>query len=86
MSVEIDKEFHVQLQYNGCMVLPLPWFVQGENAKSIRFSMLLNFPSYMKNNISENENSLFEELRAKQFYKLKGSLLSQLMLFVIRYI
>ena len=32
MSVEIDKEFHVQLQYNSCMVLPLPWFVQGENA------------------------------------------------------
>ena len=29
------------------------WFVQGQNAKLSRFSMLLNFPSYMKNNISE---------------------------------
>ena len=37
-----------------------------------RFSMLLNFPSYMKNNISKNEYSLLEELRATQFYKPKG--------------
>ena len=57
-----------------------------QNAKSIRFNMLLNFPSYMKNNILENENSLLEEHRAKQFYKITGSLLSQLTLFVICYI
>ena len=62
------------------------WFVQGQNAKSIRFSMLLNFPSYMKNNLLENENSLLEELRAKQFYKITDSLPFQLTLFVICYI
>ena len=45
-----------------------PWFVKA------RFSMLLNFPSYMKNNISKNEYSLLEELRATQFYKPKGRL------------
>ena len=29
--------------------------------------MLLNFPSFMKTNISENEYSLLEELREIQF-------------------
>ena len=45
--------------------------------------MLLNFASYVKISILENENSLLKELRAKQFYKPKGSLLSQLTLFFI---
>ena len=54
MSVKIDKELHIQLQYNGCMVPLAPRFVQEENAKSVKFSMLLNFPSYMENSISEN--------------------------------
>ena len=56
------------------------WFGQGQNTKLTRFSTLLNFPFYMENNILENENSLLEELSAKQFYKPKGSLLSQLTL------
>ena len=34
--------------------------------------MLLDFLSYMKNDISENEYSLLEKLRATQFYELKG--------------
>ena len=34
--------------------------------------MLLNFPSYWKNNISKNEYSLLEELRATQSHKPKG--------------
>ena len=37
-----------------------------------KFSMMLDFPSYMKNNISENEYTLLEELRAKQFHEPKG--------------
>ena len=45
--------------------------------------MLWNFPSYFKNNILENENSLLEELRAKPFYQITGSFVSQLTLFVI---
>ena len=34
--------------------------------------MLLNFPSFMKTNVSENEYSLLEELREIQFWKSKG--------------
>ena len=39
-SIRIDKDLHVQLQYNG-IPLPLPlWFVNGHNAKLDKLSML----------------------------------------------
>ena len=53
------------------MVALPPWSVQGQNAELKRFSMLLNFPSYMKNNIWENQYTLLVELRARKFYKPK---------------
>ena len=69
MSTKIDEGLHVQLKCNGCIVsLPL-WFVQEQNNKITKFSVLLNFPLYMKNNILQNEYSLLEEFRVKQFYK-----------------
>ena len=49
-------------------------------SKLTRFSMFLNFASYMKISILENKKSLLEELRAKQFYKPKKCLLYQLTL------
>ena len=54
MTVKIDKELHIQLQCHGFMAPLSPRFLQGENAKSVRFRMLLNLPLYMENNISEN--------------------------------
>ena len=39
-SIKIDRELHVQLQYNG-IPLPLPqWFVQGHNAQLKRVSII----------------------------------------------
>ena len=47
-------------------MIPLPpWLNQGQNVK-------LNFPSGLKNNISEKEYSLLQEPRAREFYKPKG--------------
>ena len=44
-------------------------FIQGQNSELTKFSMLLSFPTCMKNNISENEYSLLEDLRARKLYK-----------------
>ena len=63
---------HVRLQCNCCMFPLRPWFVQGRNTKLTRINMLLNVPSYLKNNISENDYLLLEELRVRKFYKPKG--------------
>ena len=46
-SIHIDENLHVQRQYNGIShprfpYLP-PWFVNGFNAKLIKFIMLENF-------------------------------------------
>lgn len=70
MSIKIAKELDVHVQCNGCMVaLPHSLF---KGKMLTKFSMMLDFPSYMKNNISENEYTLLEELRAKQFHEPKG--------------
>ena len=52
-----------------------PQPVQGQNAKLTRFSMLQNFPVYMKSNIWENEYTFLED----NFINQKGDLLSGLM-------
>ena len=44
-------------------------FIQGQNSELTKFSMLLSFPTCMKNKISENEYSLLEDLRARKLYK-----------------
>ena len=43
----IDKELHIHPQWNRCMIPLPPRLVQGENAKSVRFRMLLNFHSFL---------------------------------------
>ena len=63
---------HVQLQFKGNPV-PLPeWFVKGHNAKLTKFSMLDNFPSYLKNIAEEHPESILTELEKRQYYKPKG--------------
>ena len=71
--IRIDQDLHVQLEYEGIHI-PLPqWFIHGHNAKLTKFSMLENFPSYMKNTANEKHpSSILEELRKRQYYKLRG--------------
>ena len=71
-SIRIDSDLHVQLQYNG-IPLPLPpWFVNGLNAKLTKFSMLENFPAYIRSTAIENEQTLLNELKERMLYKPKG--------------
>ena len=71
-TIKIDKDLHIQLQYNGNRV-PLPqFFVKSHNAKLTRFTMLENFPNYIKNSAEEHPYSILDELRKRQHYKPKG--------------
>ena len=58
--------------YNGIPV-PLPiWFTKGHNAKLTKFSMLENFPNYIKNISEEHSASILQELHERQYYKPQG--------------
>ena len=71
-SIRIDKDLHVQLQYNG-IPLPLPsWFVNGHNAKLDKLSMLENFPPYIRSTAIENQQVLLDELKQRELYKPTG--------------
>ena len=71
-SIKVDSHLHVQLQYNGIPV-PLPqWFVQGDNARLEKFSMLENLPDHIHNVAFHNYNELLDELNKRQFLKPKG--------------
>ena len=68
-SIRIDKDLHVQLQYNG-IPLPLPsWFVDGHNAKLDKLSMLENSPPYIRSTAIENQQVLLDELKQRERYK-----------------
>ena len=52
-SIRIDKELHVQLQYNS-IPLPLPsWVVNGHSAKFDKLSVLENFPPTLDQQLSK---------------------------------
>ena len=71
-SIRIDRDLHVQLQFNS-NPLPLPpWFIQGTDAKLKRFSMLENFPAYIKNLAGDNPYSFIDELERRRNFKPKG--------------
>ena len=71
-SIKVDRDLHVQLQYNG-IPLPLPqWFVKGCTAKLNRISMLLNLSSYIRNIATENHYSILDELKERQLYRPQG--------------
>ena len=62
-SIRIDKDLHVQLQYNG-IPLPLPsWFVKSHNAKLDKLSMLENSPPNIRLPAIENQQVLLDELK-----------------------
>ena len=73
-TIKVDRELHVQLQYNGNPIPLPPWFVQGHNAKLTRLSMLENLPSYIRNVASETQYSLLDEIKNRKHYKAKGRL------------
>ena len=71
-SIKIDLDLHVQLQYNG-NPLPLPrWFTHGHNAKLTKLSMLENFPSYMRESVSDSHYSFIDELNQRKLYQPRG--------------
>ena len=72
-SIKVDRDLHVQLQYNG-IPLPLPqWFVKGCTAKLNRISILLNLSSYIRNIATENHYSILNELiKERQLYRPQG--------------
>ena len=67
-SIKVDKDLHVQLQYNGEPV-PLPLsFINNRhcNAKFTRVSMLENLLPYMKNLTEATQFTLLEELNNRK--------------------
>ena len=73
-SIKVDKQLHVQLQYNGDPV-PLPtWFVDHNhgNVKLTRGTMLTNIVVHMRNLTSETHYSLLDELNERRNLKPKG--------------
>ena len=72
--IRIDQNLHVQLQCNGNPI-PLPQrFIHGNNAKLTKFSILENFPTYIKNLVEEDPYSILNKLQKRQHYKPKGRL------------
>ena len=71
-SIRIDNNMHIKLQCNGRM-LPLPkWFITAHNAKLTRYSMLDNFPQYLKSAEEAHPPSILDELRKIEYYQGKG--------------
>ena len=70
--IKIDTYLHVKLNYNGSFI-PLPkWFTQGHNSKLTRYSMLENFPAYMRSIAAQHPYPILEELQKRQHYKPHG--------------
>ena len=66
-----DTSLHVSLSYYG-HVIPLPeWFRHGQNCTVIRFSMLENFESHIKQKGGEC-SVILKELNSIQYYKPQG--------------
>ena len=58
VSIKVDSDLHIQLQYNGLWV-PLPqWFVQGRSARLKKVSILENLPANIRNIAFDNCNEL----------------------------
>ena len=48
-TIKVDRDLHVQLQYNGDQIPLPPWFLQSRHGKLTRLSTLENLPSYIRN-------------------------------------
>ena len=71
-AIKVDRDLHVQLQFNGNPFPRPPWFTEGTDAKLNRFTMLENFPSYIKNLADVNPYSLLDEIENRRRYKPRG--------------
>ena len=73
MNVCISKyeNLHVKLTFQGLIILFSEWIYAGHNCYFIRFSMLENFASYIKNK-SVNYDIILKELNTVQHYKSQG--------------
>ena len=70
-AIRIDHQLQVQLRLaNNYVPLPL-WLTVGSNAKLTSNSMLQNFPVYLQN-VSNNSESLLNELQMRQHCSPKG--------------
>ena len=71
-AIKVDRDLHVQLQFNG-NPLPLPpWYTEGTDAKLDRFTMSQNFPSYIKNLADVNPYPLLDEIENRRHCKPRG--------------
>ena len=70
-SIKVEKELHVQLQYNGEPVPLPPSFINNRhcNAKFTRVSMLENLLPYMKILTEATQFTLLEELNNRKNLK-----------------
>jgi len=59
-AIKIDPQLHVELRFCNNSVPLHQWFPVGRNAKLTSFSMLQNFPAYLKNFSNEAKNLLSE--------------------------
>ena len=66
----MDTKLNVQLQYHGDGIPLLAWFVDGKNAKLIKYSMLPNFPANIQS-FSKSINNIIAEVKRYQFFKAK---------------
>ena len=71
-TIKIDRQLHVQLQYNGNSIPLPPWFTQGRDAKIYRIRMLHNFPSYIRHVASSIPHCLLDQMKERMYYKPKG--------------
>ena len=70
--IRIDWNLHVQLQCNGNPIPLSQWFIHGNITRLTKFSLLENFPTYIKNVVEEDPYSILNELQKRQHYKPKS--------------
>ena len=69
-SIVVDQSMHVTLCYKGNHV-PLPEFFRGSRFKLDRYSILENFPAYIRSKANE-VNSVLEEINEIKHFKPQG--------------
>ena len=71
--LSIDINLHIRLSYHGLVVSLLKWFQYEKNCTLIKFSMLENFVSNLRNK-NENYNKILKEMNEIQHYNSQGRL------------
>ena len=71
-AIKVDRDLHVQLQFNRNPLSLTAWFTEGTDAKLNRFTMLENFPSYIKHLADVNPYSLLDEMENRRHHKPRG--------------